>query len=60
MGFVEAIIGVLLKDSLLLTLEKLLRENNKYFKKNKQWVFLVILANVTKKSTNAFQSFSTY
>lgn len=47
---VESIVGVLLKDGFLLTLEKLLRENNKYFKKNKQWLFLKLLANVTKKS----------
>lgn len=47
--FLEAIVGVLLKDGFLWTLEKLLRENNKYFKKNKQWVFLVNLANITKK-----------
>lgn len=50
--FVETIVGVLLKDGFLLTLEKLLRENNKYFKKNKQWLFLVMLANVTKKSND--------
>lgn len=48
---IETIVGVLLKDGFLLTLEKLLRENNKYFKKNKQWMFLIMLANVTKKGT---------
>lgn len=56
-GFVETIVGVLLKDNFLLTLEKLLRENNKYFKKNKQWVFLVVLANTTKKSMYTFKEF---
>lgn len=49
-SFIEIIVGVLLKDGILLTMEKLLRENNKYFMKNKQWVYLVLLANVTKKS----------
>lgn len=47
--FLETIVGVLLRDSFLLTLEKLLRENNKYLVKNKQYVILVILANITKK-----------
>lgn len=56
-GFVETIVGMLLKDNFLLTVEKLLRENNKYLKKNKQWVFLVILANITKKSMTIFKSF---
>jgi len=36
-GFSETIVGVLLKDSFLLTLEKLLRENHKYLIKNKQY-----------------------
>ncbi|XP_026815510.1 cytosolic carboxypeptidase 1-like [Rhopalosiphum maidis] len=47
----ETIVGALLKDSFLLTLEKLLRENHKYLIKNKQYVILVILANITKKVT---------
>lgn len=47
---IEIIVSVLLKDGFLLTMEKLHRENNKYFMKNKQWVYLVLLANVTKKS----------
>lgn len=51
-GFLETIVGVLLKDSFLLTLEKLLRENHKYLIKNKQYVILVILANITKKGIN--------
>lgn len=48
----ETIVGVLLRDSFLLTLEKLIRENNKYLIKNKQYVILVILANITKKGIN--------
>jgi len=49
----ETIVGVILKDGFLLTLEKLLRENGTYLKKNKQWVYLALLANVTRKSTHA-------
>jgi len=56
-GFSETIVGVLLKDSFLLTLEKLLRENHKYLIKNKQYVILVILANITKKGINNLDLF---
>ncbi|XP_050422102.1 uncharacterized protein LOC126834319 [Adelges cooleyi] len=45
----ENIVAVLLKDNFVMTMEKLLRENRKHLKKNKQWVFLVILANISKK-----------
>lgn len=56
-GFSEIIVGVLLKDSFLLTLEKLLRENHKYLIKNKQYVILVILANITKKGNKNLDLF---
>ncbi|XP_050542005.1 cytosolic carboxypeptidase 4-like isoform X2 [Daktulosphaira vitifoliae] len=47
----ENIVGILLKDNFCLTMEKLLRENKKHLKKNKQWIFIVILANLSKKVT---------